>query len=169
MEHYFELCKGFWREFCEDQHFTLNDRVEVGYDVYWIDAGSDGGAGCTQREQAPGGTGWNVVDRRRSERERPRNLTILAAVLHDIWWRYGSAYWPRVCRHVVASTTDPRPPTHACAFVAGNGFLMGVVWALIMLMPARLAPSGSFLLIAECIGGGACSLATNRSISARQV
>lgn len=45
------------------------------------------------------------------------------------------------------------PLMRARAFVAGTGFLMGVVWALIMLMPARLAPSGSFLLIAEGIGG----------------
>lgn len=45
------------------------------------------------------------------------------------------------------------PLMRARAFVAGTGFLMGVVWALIMLMPARLAPSGSFLLIVVGIGG----------------
>lgn len=45
------------------------------------------------------------------------------------------------------------PLMRARAFVAGNGFLMGVIWALIMLMPARLAPIGSFLLVAVGIGG----------------
>src|SRR5262249_57177544 len=34
------------------------------------------------------------------------------------------------------------------AFAAAFGFLLGVAWALIMLLPARTAPVGSVLLIA---------------------
>ncbi|MGZ3584011.1 MAG: hypothetical protein ACXWP6_15270 [Ktedonobacterales bacterium] len=45
------------------------------------------------------------------------------------------------------------PLMRARAFVAGSGFLLGVVWAFIMLMPARLAPVGSCLLIVVGIGG----------------
>lgn len=44
------------------------------------------------------------------------------------------------------------PLTRARAFAAAFGFLLGVAWALIMLLPARTAPVGSFLLIALGIG-----------------
>jgi modulator of FtsH protease len=38
--------------------------------------------------------------------------------------------------------------TRGRAFVAAFGFLIGVAWALIMLLPARTAPVGAVLLIA---------------------
>lgn len=41
------------------------------------------------------------------------------------------------------------------AFGAAAGFLIGVVWALIMLLPARIAPVGSLLLIVVGVGGSA--------------
>jgi hypothetical protein len=44
------------------------------------------------------------------------------------------------------------PLTRARAFAAAFGFLLGVAWALIMLLPARTAPAGSLLLIALGIG-----------------
>jgi hypothetical protein len=44
------------------------------------------------------------------------------------------------------------PLTRARAFAAAFGFLLGVAWALIMLLPARLAPAGSILLIATGVG-----------------
>jgi hypothetical protein len=44
------------------------------------------------------------------------------------------------------------PVMRARAFAAAFGFLLGVAWALILLMPARTAPVGSCLLIA--VGGG---------------
>ena len=44
------------------------------------------------------------------------------------------------------------PLTRARAFAAAFGFLLGVAWALIMLLPARTAPVGSLLLIALGIG-----------------
>ena len=44
------------------------------------------------------------------------------------------------------------PLTRARAFAASFGFLLGVGWALIMLLPTRTAPVGSFLLITLGIG-----------------
>ena len=44
------------------------------------------------------------------------------------------------------------PLTRAQAFAAAFGFLLGVAWAFIMLLPARTAPVGSFLLIAVGVG-----------------
>jgi hypothetical protein len=44
------------------------------------------------------------------------------------------------------------PLTRERAFAAAFGFLLGVAWALIMLMPARTAPVGSVLLIAVGVG-----------------
>ena len=43
--------------------------------------------------------------------------------------------------------------TRARAFAAAFGFLIGVAWALIMLLPARTAPAGGILLIAVGVGG----------------
>ena len=45
------------------------------------------------------------------------------------------------------------PLTRARAFVAAFGYLLGVALALIMLLPARTAPVGSFLLIGLGVGG----------------
>lgn len=45
-----------------------------------------------------------------------------------------------------------QPVLRARAFAAAFGFLIGVTWALIMLLPARTAPLGSVLLIA--LGAG---------------
>jgi hypothetical protein len=45
------------------------------------------------------------------------------------------------------------PLTRARAFAAAFGFLIGVAWALIMLLPARTAPAGGILLIAVGVGG----------------
>jgi hypothetical protein len=45
------------------------------------------------------------------------------------------------------------PLTRAQAFAAAFGFLLGVAWALIMLLPAHSAPVGSLLLIAVGVGG----------------
>ncbi len=42
--------------------------------------------------------------------------------------------------------------TRVRAFGAAAGFLFGVVWALIMLLPARIAPLGSLLLIVVGLG-----------------
>ena len=58
----------------------------------------------------------------------------------------------------VAMSLHPQPIlTHplmrARAFAAAFGFLIGVAWAFIMLLPARTAPLGSFLLIAVGVGG----------------
>lgn len=44
------------------------------------------------------------------------------------------------------------PIMRARAFASAFGFLLGVAWALIMLLPARTAPLGSCLLIAVGIG-----------------
>lgn len=44
------------------------------------------------------------------------------------------------------------PIMRARAFAAAFGFLLGVAWALILLLPASTAPVGSWLLIA--VGGG---------------
>ncbi|HEY7832726.1 MAG TPA: hypothetical protein VIG30_04070 [Ktedonobacterales bacterium] len=44
------------------------------------------------------------------------------------------------------------PIMRARAFAAAFGFLLGVAWALIMLMPAHIAPAGAYALIA--VGGG---------------
>ena len=57
----------------------------------------------------------------------------------------------------VAMSLHPReilsqPVMRARAFAAAFGFLIGVTWALIMLLPARTAPLGSFLLIAVGVG-----------------
>ncbi len=45
------------------------------------------------------------------------------------------------------------PLMRARAFAAAFGFLIGVAWAFIMLLPARTAPLGSLLLIAVGVGG----------------
>jgi hypothetical protein len=45
------------------------------------------------------------------------------------------------------------PLTRARAFAAAFGFLIGVAWALVMLLPARTAPAGGILLIAVGVGG----------------
>jgi hypothetical protein len=39
------------------------------------------------------------------------------------------------------------------AFSAASGFLLAVVWAFAMLLPARIAPVGSYALVALGIGG----------------
>lgn len=44
------------------------------------------------------------------------------------------------------------PVTRARAFAAALGFLLGVAWSLIMLVPARAAPAGSILLIIVGVG-----------------
>jgi hypothetical protein len=51
--------------------------------------------------------------------------------------------------------TLAHPLMRVSAFVAASGFLLGLAWALIMLLPARTAPIGSLLLLAEGSGGGA--------------
>lgn len=45
------------------------------------------------------------------------------------------------------------PLTRVRAYGAATGFLIGVIWSLIMLLPSRTAPLGSVLLIAVGIGG----------------
>src|SRR5690349_11896461 len=67
----------------------------------------------------------------------------------------------------VAMSLHPRPILshpimRARAFAAAFGFLLGVAWALIMLLPAHTAPVGSCLLIV--VGGGESVV-----IGARQV
>jgi hypothetical protein len=57
------------------------------------------------------------------------------------------------------------PLTRARAFAAAFGFLLGVAWALIMLLPARTAPVGSFLLIA--VGVGVSIFIVSRQIQIR--
>jgi modulator of FtsH protease len=57
----------------------------------------------------------------------------------------------------VAMSLHPRPILshpimRARALGTAFGFLLGVAWALILLMPARTAPVGSWLLVA--VGGG---------------
>jgi hypothetical protein len=44
------------------------------------------------------------------------------------------------------------PLMRARAFASAFGFLLGVAWSLIMLLPARTAPVGSYLLIAVGVG-----------------
>jgi hypothetical protein len=58
------------------------------------------------------------------------------------------------------------PLSRARAFAAAFGFLIGVIWALIMLLPARTAPVGSFLLIA--VGIGVSIFIANRQIQVRK-
>lgn len=57
------------------------------------------------------------------------------------------------------------PIMRARAFAAAFGFLLGVAWALIMLMPASTAPVGSWLLIA--VGGGESVFIGSRQIQLR--
>ena len=45
-----------------------------------------------------------------------------------------------------------QPVMRARAFATAFGFLIGVTWALIMLLPARTAPLGSILLIVVGVG-----------------
>ncbi|MDE3230595.1 MAG: hypothetical protein KGO05_12015 [Chloroflexota bacterium] len=57
----------------------------------------------------------------------------------------------------VAMSLHPRPILNhpvmrARAFAAAFGFLLGVAWALIMLIPADSAPAGSVLLIVVGVG-----------------
>ena len=59
----------------------------------------------------------------------------------------------------VAMSLHPReilsqPVMRARAFASAFGFLVGVTWALIMLLPARTAPLGGFLLILVGAGVG---------------
>jgi hypothetical protein len=70
----------------------------------------------------------------------------------------------------VAMSLHPRPILshpimRARAFAAAFGFLLGVAWALIMLMPARTAPVGSCLLIA--VGGGESLIIGYRQVRLR--
>jgi hypothetical protein len=58
------------------------------------------------------------------------------------------------------------PLTRARAFAAAFGFLLGVAWALIMLLPARTAPVGSILLLV--VGGGESVFIVNRQIQIRK-
>jgi hypothetical protein len=44
------------------------------------------------------------------------------------------------------------PLMRARAFASAFGFLLGVAWSLVMLLPARTAPVGSYLLIAVGVG-----------------
>ena len=57
------------------------------------------------------------------------------------------------------------PIMRARAFAAAFGFLLGVAWALIMLMPARTAPVGSCLLIA--VGSGESLFIGSRQLRLR--
>lgn len=57
------------------------------------------------------------------------------------------------------------PIMRARAFAAAFGFLLGVAWALIMLLPARTAPAGSYLLIA--VGAGESVFIGYRQIQVR--
>jgi hypothetical protein len=59
-----------------------------------------------------------------------------------------------------------QPVMRARAFAAAFGILIGVAWALIMLLPARTAPLGSFLLIA--VGGGVASFMAYRQFLIRK-
>jgi hypothetical protein len=59
------------------------------------------------------------------------------------------------------------PLMRARAFAAAFGFLLGVAWALIMLLPARTAPISSVLLIA--VGVGESILLVYRQTQIRQV
>jgi hypothetical protein len=59
----------------------------------------------------------------------------------------------------VAMSLHPQPIlvnrlTRSRAYIAAFGYLIGVALALIMLLPARTAPVGSFLLIGLGLGGG---------------
>jgi hypothetical protein len=70
----------------------------------------------------------------------------------------------------VAMSLHPRPILshpimRARALGTAFGFLLGVAWALIMLIPARTAPVGSWLLIA--VGGGECLFIGVRQIQLR--
>lgn len=51
--------------------------------------------------------------------------------------------------------TLAHPLMRVRALVAACGFMLGLAWALIMLLPARTAPTGSLLLLAAGTGGGA--------------
>ncbi|WIG58027.1 MAG: hypothetical protein OJF49_000772 [Ktedonobacterales bacterium] len=57
------------------------------------------------------------------------------------------------------------PIMRARAFAAAFGFLLGVAWALIMLMPASTAPVGGWLLIA--VGAGESVFIGSRQIQLR--
>jgi len=110
------------------------------------------GQGCTQREQVPGRAGWNV-----GEGAIVKDQVIVQS-WQPLFMTIGAAAAALAGLVFVAMSLHPQPILgnplmRARAFVAGNGFLMGVIWALIMLMPARLAPVGSFLLIVAGIGG----------------
>ena len=77
----------------------------------------------------------------------------MAAVLHDAC-RASAALAGLV---FVAMSLHPwpilsNPLMRARAFASAFGFLLGVAWALIMLLPARTAPVASYLLIAVGVG-----------------
>lgn len=57
--------------------------------------------------------------------------------------------------------------TRVRAYAAAAGFLIGVTWALIMLLPARTAPLGSVLLIV--VGGGGSIFVVYLQIQVRKV
>jgi modulator of FtsH protease len=70
----------------------------------------------------------------------------------------------------VAMSLHPRPILshpimRARALGTAFGFLLGVAWALILLIPARTAPFGSWLLIA--VGGGETLFMSLRQIQLR--
>src|SRR5262249_11360409 len=70
----------------------------------------------------------------------------------------------------VAMSLHPRPILNhpimrARAFAGAFGFLLGVAWGLIMLLPARTAPAGSLLLVA--VGGGESLVIGYRQIQMR--
>ena len=52
--------------------------------------------------------------------------------------------------------TLAHPLMRARTLVAASGCLLAITWSLIMLVPARMAPTGSLLLLAAGIGGGTC-------------
>jgi hypothetical protein len=110
------------------------------------------GQGCTQREQVPGRAGWNV-----GEGAIVKDQVIVQS-WQPLFMTIGAAAAALAGLVFVAMSLHPQPILgnplmRARAFVAGTGFLMGVVWALIMLMPARLAPLANCLLIVAGIGG----------------
>ncbi|MGZ3663534.1 MAG: hypothetical protein ACXVDA_03485 [Ktedonobacterales bacterium] len=112
----------------------------------------DAGIGCARLWQALWEVGWYVGE----------GAIVIDPVIVQEWQPFfmtlGGAAAALAGLVFVAMSLHPlpilgNPLTRARAFAAASGFLIGVTWALIMLLPARTAPIGSFLLIAVGIGG----------------
>jgi hypothetical protein len=123
-----------------------------GDEVYWSGAGLGGGVGCAHLKHAPSGVGWHVGE----------GAIVSSQVLVQEWQSYfialAGASAALAGLVFVAMSLHPQailanPLTRAQAFAAAFGFLLGVAWALIMLLPAHSAPVGSLLLIAVGVGG----------------